>query len=50
MLYYRNRGWDNDAMTHPNNCNFLDMIFKTLRLLAGRFVGHDKDDSRVAET
>ena len=37
-------------MTNPNNCNFLDIIFKTLRLLAGKFVGHNEDDLRVTDT
>ena len=43
ILYYRSRGRDNDAMTYPNDCNFLDMIFQTLRLLADKFVGHNED-------
>ena len=30
-------------MTYPNDCNFLDMIFQTLRLLADKFVGHNED-------
>lgn len=37
-------------MTYPDDGNFLDLVFKALRVLAGKFVGHNEDDSRVAET
>lgn len=37
-------------MTNPNNCDFLDIVFKTLRLLAYKFVCHNGDDIRAAGT
>lgn len=37
-------------MTNPNNCDFLDIVFKTLRLLAYKFERHNEDDIRAAGT
>lgn len=37
-------------MTNPNNCDFLDIVFKTLRLLAYKFVCHNGEDIRAAGT
>lgn len=37
-------------MTNPNNCDFLDIVFKPLRLLACKFVRHNEDDIRAAGT
>ena len=36
-----------NAMTNPNNRNFLDIVFKARRLLACKFVGHNEDELRA---
>jgi divalent metal cation (Fe/Co/Zn/Cd) transporter len=36
-------------MTYTNDCNFFDMVFQTLRLLAGILLGHGADELSDAE-
>jgi hypothetical protein len=35
--------------TYPDNRNFFDMVLKALRLLAGIFLRHNPEQSKISE-